>query len=136
MLPCCHPGISARSGHFETRDHGTGDPSHESETLDSLLALPFDGRVVPHDDDPLKRYSDFDGKPTVVYPRSDEGLCHAIKLKQHLGNRGFLRSGLSSSGDGPLQAEGGLVVDFSCFTRIAVGKTGRDGKITIEVEAG
>ena len=98
-----------------------------SESLDSLLAVPFDGRVAPHDDDPLKRYSDFDGKPTVVYPWSDEGLCHAIKLKQHLGNRGFLRSGLSSSGDGPLQGEGGLVVDFSCFARIEVRKTNGDG---------
>jgi FAD/FMN-containing dehydrogenase len=107
-----------------------------SESLDSLLAVPFDGRVVPHDDDPLKRYSDFDGKPTIVYPRSDEGLCHAIKIKEHLGNKGFLRSGLSSSGDGPLQGGGGLVVDFSRFTRIEVRKTDRDGEITIEVEAG
>ena len=90
---------------------------------------------MPHDDDPLKRYSDFNGKPTVVYPWSDAGLCHAIKIKEHLGRKGFLRSGLSSSGDGPLQGEGGLVVDFSCFARIEVRKTDGDG-ITIEVEAG
>src|SRR5262245_54812848 len=108
-----------------------------SESLDSLLAVPFDGRVVRHDDDPLKRYSDFDGKPTVVYPRSDEGLRHAIKIRQHLGNKGFLRSGLSASGDGPLQGDGGLVVDFSCFTRIEVRKTDRaKGRVAIEVEAG
>jgi FAD/FMN-containing dehydrogenase len=105
-----------------------------SESLGSLLAVPFDGRVVPHDDDPLKRYSDFDGKPTVVYPWSDAGLCHAIKIKEHLGRKGFLRSGLSASGDGPLQGEGGLVVDFSCFTRIEFRKT--DGEITIEAGAG
>jgi FAD/FMN-containing dehydrogenase len=109
-----------------------------SESLDSLLAVPFEGRVVPHDDDPLNKYSDFDGKPIVVYPWSDEGLCHAIKIKEYLGEKGFLRSGLSSSGDGPLQGEGGLVVDFSCFTRIEVRKTNPDGdgRITIDVEAG
>jgi FAD/FMN-containing dehydrogenase len=109
-----------------------------SEPLDSLLAVPFEGRVAPHDDDPLNRYSDFNGKPTVVYPWSDAGLCHAIKIKEQLGGRGFLRSGLSSSSDGPLQGEGGLVVDFSCFTRIEVRKSDRDGDgwITLDVEAG
>src|SRR6202035_507003 len=46
-------------------------------------------------------------------------------------------SGLSSSGDGALQAEGGLVVDFSCFTRIEADKAGGTGneRITIDVEA-
>jgi len=109
-----------------------------SESLDSLLAVPFQGRVVPHDDDPLNKYSDFNDKPIVVYPWSNAGLCHAIKIKEHLGKKGFLRSGLSSSGDGPLHSEGGLVVDFSCFTRIEVQKTGRggEGRIAIEVEAG
>ena len=109
-----------------------------SESLGNLLAVPFEGRIVPHDDDPLRKYSDFIDKPTVVYPWSDAGLCHAIRIKQHLGHKGFLRSGLSSSGDGPLQGEGGLVVDFSSFARIEVRKTGRDGdgRITIDVEAG
>ena len=109
-----------------------------AESLGNLLAVPFEGRVVPHDDDPLRKYSDFNGKPTVVYPWSNAGLCHAIRIKQHLGEKGFLRSGLSSSGDGPLHAEDGLVVDLSCFTRIEVGKAGDtgNGRITIEVEAG
>jgi FAD/FMN-containing dehydrogenase len=109
-----------------------------SEPLDSLLARPFEGRVVPHRDDPLNKYSDFHGDPTVLYPWSDAALCHAIEIKEHLGRNGFLRSGLSSSGDGLLQGEGGLVVDFSCFTRIEVRTTDHDGdgRIAVEVEAG
>lgn len=109
-----------------------------SEPLGSLLAAPFDGRVVAQDDDPLNKYSDFDGNPTVVYPWSNQGLRHAIQIKEHLGEKGFLRSGLSSSGDGRLQGEGGLVVDFSCFTRIEVRKLEgeADGRVTIGVEAG
>ena len=71
-----------------------------SESLGDLLAAPFEGRVVRHDDDPLSKYSDFSGKPTVVYPWSDAGLCQAIRIKEHLAGKGFLRSGLSSSGDG------------------------------------
>ncbi len=107
-------------------------------SLGNLLAVPFEGRIVPHDDDPLRKYSDFIGKPTVLYPWSDAALCQAIRIKQHLGHKGFLRSGLSSSGDGPLQGEGGIVVDFSGFTRIAARKTGPDGngRIAIDVEAG
>jgi FAD/FMN-containing dehydrogenase len=109
-----------------------------SESLGNLLAVPFEGRVVLHDDDPLNKYSDFNGKPTVVYPWSNAGLCQAIKIKEYLGGKGFLRSGLSSSGDGALQGEGGLVVDFSCFTRIKVHKAGGtgNGRVTIDVEAG
>ena len=109
-----------------------------SEPLGNLLAVPFDGRIVPHDDDPRSRYSDFNGKPTVLYPWSDAGLCHAIGIKQHFGSKGFLRSGLSSSGDGMLQGEGGIVVDLSGFARITVHKSGGDGdgRIAIDVEAG
>lgn len=109
-----------------------------NESIDSLLARPFDGRVVPLHNDPLHKYSDFDGDPVVVYPWSDEGLSQAIKIKELLGGKGFLRSGLSSSGDGRLHAEGGIVVDFSCFTRIDVRQTGRDAdeRIIIAVEAG
>jgi len=43
----------------------TSEPLGNS--LGNLLAVPFDGRIVPHDDDPLSRYSDFNGKPTVLY---------------------------------------------------------------------
>ncbi|MDB5579624.1 MAG: hypothetical protein JWR80_4800 [Bradyrhizobium sp.] len=107
-----------------------------SDSLGNLLAVPFEGRIVPHDDDPLGKYSDFIDRPTILYPWSDAALCQAIRLKQHLGHKGFLRSGLSSSGDGPLQGEGGIVVDFSGFTRITVRKTGEDGRIAIDVEAG
>jgi FAD/FMN-containing dehydrogenase len=109
-----------------------------SESLGNLLAAPFEGRVVRHDDDPLNKYSDFSGKPTVVYPWSDAGLCQAIGIKEHLAGKGFLRSGLSSSGDGALQGEGGLVIDFSCFTRIEVRKAGDtgNGRIAIDAEAG
>jgi hypothetical protein len=99
-----------------------------ASSLGNLLAVPFEGR---------RKYSDFIDKPTIVYPWSDAALCQAIRLK-HLGQKGFLRSGLSSSGDGPLQGDGGIVVDFSGFARIAVRKTGRDGdgRIAIDVEAG
>ena len=101
-----------------------------AEPLESLLARTFDGRVVPHRDDPHNRYSDFADDPLVLYPWSDAGLSHAIQIKEQLGPNGFLRSGLSSSGDGPVQTGGGLVVDLTGFTRIEVRGS------SIEVEAG
>ena len=101
-----------------------------AEPLESLLARTFDGRVVPHRDDPHNRYSDFTGDPLVLYPWSDAGLGHAVQLKEQLGANGFLRSGLSSSGDGPVETGGGVVVDLTGFTRIEVRGN------SIEVEAG
>lgn len=107
------------------------------KSIESLLATPFEGRVVSQLDDPLGKYSDFEGNPTIVYPWSDQGLRHAVKLKESYGRKGFLRSGLSSSGDGGHDGGGALVVDLSCFTGIEVRGPNRDkGKtITITVEA-
>ncbi len=94
-----------------------------TESMQRLLETPFEGRVVSQVDDPNSKYTDFDGNPTILYPWSEEGLRHAVRLREALGENAFLRSGLSSSGDGRRPAEGGLVVDLSNFCDIEVTKT-------------
>ena len=143
MLPPCHPGNVGWLSHFETRDPDTRNLSHDQRSPSAiLLAISWRSRSTGG----LCRTTMIrsagtatsTASPPSLYPWSDAGLCHAIRIKQHLGSKGLLRSGLSSSGDGPLQGEGGIVVDFSGFARIAVRKSGGDGdgRIAIEVEAG
>lgn len=107
------------------------------ESIDNLLERPFEGRVMLQADDPNSKYTDFDNNPTILYPSSDNGLNHAVQLREAMGAKGFIRSGLSSSGDGRRSAEGGLVVDMSYFCGIEVARedTEVDGTITLSVGA-
>ena len=91
-----------------------------TESMQRLLATPLEGRVVSQTDDPRSKYTDFDGNPTILYPWSEKGLQQAVQLRESLGERGFLRSGLSASGDGRRSAQGGLVVDLSHFSDIEI----------------
>ncbi|MEM7354293.1 MAG: FAD-binding protein [Acidobacteriota bacterium] len=107
-----------------------------TDSLERLLETPFEGRVVAQVDDPYSKYTDFDGNPTILYPWSEEGLRQAVMLRQAMGPKGFIRSGLSSSGDGRTEADGGLVIDLSHFCDIEVAKTTLDGQDALTITVG
>ena len=96
--------------------------NESTESMERLLNTPFEGRVVPQVNDPNSKYTDFDGNPLILYPWSEEGLQQAVKIREALGPKGFIRSGLSSSGDDRRSAEGGLVVDLSYFSNIETAR--------------
>jgi len=110
--------------------------AESTESINILLGQPFEGRVMPQANDPNSKYSDFDGNPLILYPWSEEGLQQAVKIREALGQKGFIRSGLSSSGDDRRSAEGGLVVDLSYFSSIEAAKpSGIEESVQITVGA-
>lgn len=107
-----------------------------SESIERLLDAPFEGRVVSQVDDPNSKYTDFDGNPTILYPWSEEGLRHAVKLREAMGEKGFVRSGLSSSGDGSRSAEGCLVIDLSHFCDVEVMEAAPSAEPSVVITVG